>query len=88
MIFESDDKKIRVVRHSAVGMKAFQNQMEIVRQDPNYSFLFEIPVSQNRIMAFIKGRIALLENDWDKSQTVFGSNQITESAGSELIGKE
>jgi hypothetical protein len=79
-IFENLDQSIKVVEHSSEGMPAVTNQMEILKQDPNYSFLFENPVDQKKVLDFVRSRVNMLEHDWDKPHAVFGSNQIGNSS--------
>ncbi|MEN9613789.1 MAG: hypothetical protein RLZZ347_96 [Candidatus Parcubacteria bacterium] len=78
-LFESEDKAVKVVEHSPEGMRALKNQMEILQQDPNYAFLFEKHVDQEQVMALMRARIKMLEDDWNKKQSVMGASQIADA---------
>lgn len=76
ILFQNVNPDIKIWEHSPVGMRVFADQMEIIKKDPNYAFIFKQPVRLEEVMSFIKGRVSMLRNDWDKNGTVFGSNQV------------
>lgn len=81
VIFEDKEVGIKVIERLPEGMKAFRNQMDIVKQDPNYAFIFEKPVDMKKVTDFIRSRIDMMEHDWDKPGHVFGVNQIENPSG-------
>ena len=84
VVFEDQAEHIRVVIHPARGMKAYENHLEIIKQDPNYAFLFETPIDKGKLIELVKSRTNLLQSDWDKPQAVFSSNQ-TEVPAKEVL---
>lgn len=76
VLFEDPGEQIKVIVHSAEGMKISKNQAEIIKQDPNYAFLFEKPVDKAKLIELIQSRTSFLQNDWDKPHAVFTQNQI------------
>ena len=78
-LFESEDKTIRVVEHSPEGMRAYRNQMEIIKQDPDYAFVFDKPIDQKKVADFVQNRIGMLKEHWFQKQSVFGVNKIDNS---------
>lgn len=72
------DEVIAVVEHEPLLTN--QNQMEILKNDTAYDFLFKRPVDHASVVAAIKAKVQMLQADWDKPQSVYSKPPV--------IGKE
>jgi hypothetical protein len=71
VLYEDKNKKIKVLFHRPVIKDS--NPLEVLKQDPSYSFLFEEPINTEKLLDTLKSKIKGLEKDWDKTQNVFSS---------------
>lgn len=78
-IAEDPEGKVRVVVY-----KGHEDELDILRQDPNYAFLNDEEVSSDKVLSLMRERIALLQQQWDKPQSVFAGNPQPETAPKQL----
>jgi len=71
---EDSDKKICIVVY-----KGYEDGLNILQQDPNYSFLNETKLDKDKVLSLIRERVTLLQQHWDSPQSVFDSNPQLES---------
>jgi hypothetical protein len=84
-LYENKENKIRVIENPEVG--PIKSQMEIIKQDPNYAFIFNKDIEPRQIIETIKSRITLLQEDWDKPQNVF-SEKLSIGTGEKVLEKK
>jgi len=77
VLFEDKETGIRVCD---TDFNNEPKQMEILKQDPAYTLLFQTPAKPQEFIEALMARVAMLQNDWDKPQTVYGSTPNLEQA--------
>lgn len=75
-----DENGITIAEHTP--LPAFKNQMEILKNDPAYAFLFQRPIDRAAVIAAMQTKIRMLQTDWDKPQTIY-----SEPASLEAVNK-
>ncbi len=82
VLYEDKQRNIKVLVHE--GIKAYKDQLQIIQQEPAYAALFRKPVDIEELMKDISFKARMLQEDWDKPQTVFTQNPAIEAPRKEL----
>ncbi len=82
VVYEHKQRNIKVILYE--GTNAYENQLQIVQQDPAYATLFRKPVDIEELMKDIAFKARMLQEDWDKPQAVFTRQPAIEAANKEL----
>ncbi len=82
VIYEDEDNSIKVVEHE--GVNAYKNQLEILRQDPNYASLVEGNVDPEELLENIRLKANMLREDWDKPTNIFTKVKAIEEKPREI----
>jgi|GEM_PF-5599805 hypothetical protein len=77
MLYQDD--RLQVYVNDAIG--SYRSEAEILKQDPNYGFLFEGAIDPARVISMVQSRIRLLQEDWDKPHPVFGASVEAATSG-------
>lgn len=64
-----NENNLKVVEHEPIN--AYKNQIEIIRNDPNYAFLFEKSADPNQLVKIVQAKVRSLQTDWDKPANIF-----------------
>lgn len=75
IIAEDKEKNVKVVL-----FEGYENDLNLLKQDPNFLFLNETDDMGGKMLALVHDRIKLLQQQWDKPQSVFISNPQIESS--------
>lgn len=73
VLFQDEDKGVRVLLHKSID-KSGEAALNILKQNPNYAFMFKIPINTKELITALTFMIETLQNDWDKPQTVFSQS--------------
>lgn len=73
VLYEDKDKKIKILFHEPIIKDS--DPLEVLKQDPSYSFLFEELLNPEKLLDTLKLKIRGLENDWDKPRNVFSASE-------------
>jgi hypothetical protein len=74
--FEDESKGIKIVTYKPYP--AYKNQMEILKHDPNYSFLFRENIDVKEIISTMQSKVGMLRDDWRNPRTVFSGGMQLE----------
>lgn len=83
IFFDDTEHGIKIIVHKHYGV-TLEQVYNILRQNPNYAFLFKDPVDVSELRASLASMVATLQNDWDKPQTVFAKPVTIEQSLSQI----
>jgi len=84
IIYEDPEGKIKVYKHSGVQ----DDGMKVVKQDPNYSPLFEEKINPDELLETLRFKMLALKDDWDKPQNVFSDNKSLNEMKNKITNHE
>jgi hypothetical protein len=83
VLYEDTERNIKVLVHEGINM--YKNQLEVLKQDPNYASIFQEPTDVENLMNTLKSKIAMLQNDWDKPHHVFAEQPAINGSASKQL---
>jgi len=70
VLYDDRERNTKILFHPPIREAA--NPLEVLKQDPNYSFLFdESGVDITKLQEVLQFKISNLRDDWDKPQSIF-----------------
>ncbi len=78
VLFEDSLSHVKVVLHDNDPWTTKEKMVKILKQDPNYAFLFEGDIDTDKLIELLKRKADLITNDWDKKSTVFSGSELEE----------
>lgn len=85
VIYEDADEGVRILQSTFMPPHDTIKEMDILKQDPNYAFLFERPINKEKLLSTMMQKINALRNDWDKPSAVFAENALMDESRSGVI---
>lgn len=83
VLYEDTERNIKVLVHEGINM--YKNQLEVLKQDPNYAIIFQEPIDAENLMSTLKSKIAMLQNDWDKPHHVFAEQPAIDGSANKQL---
>lgn len=78
VIFEDKENQIIINLNDGDSWTKKEKISEFIKQDPNFSFLFDGSASREKIIELIRRKADALTNEWDKPTHVFAQNELRE----------
>ena len=76
VIVDDQERGVKIIIHD--NLPGYENQEDVLRDDPVYSILFEEPIDIDRFSQLLKGRIDMLQDQWDQPQSVYDRAELPE----------
>jgi len=75
-IFSDPNAGVHILEKKSSSRIETIDQMDILKQDPNYVALLERPIDKEKLLAMVVSKIDALKADWDKRGTIFSSTSV------------
>ncbi len=74
-LYEDNESGIKVIMGDT-GRTTPEEVINILKNDPNYSFIFEGQIDKEKMSSLLRQKMSMISSDWDKKTAVFGTNLL------------